>query len=416
MLFSILIIVIILAVTYMHYLQGAFTSAISMACALAATLVAFGYYENVVNAMTQNGFADFGAGASLILLFTVTYAVLRVAADMFVPGNIGLQLYVEKGGAVVFGFIAALLGAGTFATAVQMMPLTAAIAGHSPYELRGEREVAVPNTLTGRQRGTDTFINDELAPDKFDAPPAAMLLPADNIVLNIVKTASGGSFSGSQSFAAIHPDLPTEAFAARLGPDRSGKHVILNTAKQPTNVTVDGLYTVKGEPKAFDTEVPELRDKKANLSFKLSNSDTLVVVRVKFADAGSDKDNIVRLPMAAARLVIGDKTYYPVGSMETKTVLGLSRLDDFLFIPVMGGTDSADLAYALPKSVADQLDKKAPEDSARFIELKLFGRVDLGAKTIDSNYPGPGKTVRVLRKKTTPLMKEVKPDPKPSVG
>ncbi|MGC4031871.1 MAG: CvpA family protein [Tepidisphaeraceae bacterium] len=413
MLFSIAIIVIILGVTYMHYLQGAFTSAISMACALAATLVAFGYYENAIDAMTQNGFADFAGGASLIMIFTVTYAVLRVIADIAVPGNIGLQLYVEKVGSVVFGFIAAMLGAGVFATAVQMMPVGAAVAGYSPYEIKSDRDVAVPNTLTGRQRGTDTKITDELAADTFEGPPGGMLLPADHIVLNIVKTASAGSFSGSQSFSAIHPELTTEAFAARLGPDRSGKHVILNTAKQPDNVSVDGIFTIKGTPKALDTEVPEIRDKRANLAFKPSNSDTLVVIRAVFKDAGTDKDNILRLPPAAARLVIDDKTYYPIGSMETRSVIGLSRLDDFMFVPVLTDTNAIDLVYSLPKSAADKFEKKAGDDSTRFIEFKLFGRVDLGSKTIDANYAGPSKNVKVLRKKTTPLMKEVQPEQRP---
>ena len=268
MIFSVLVLVLVLGVTYMHYLQGAFTAAISLACALAAALVAFGYYETLVNMTSAGGFSDFAGGAALIVLFTITYGVLRVIADMLVPGNIQLQLYVEKAGAAVFGFLAALIAGGTFATGVQLMPLGGSVAGFSRYELQG-RDVVVTAAMSGKPRGADTTVNDEVVKPEYDGNPSSLLLPADNFVLSLVKTASAGSFSGTQSFAALHPDLTTEAFGARVGAEISAKHVILNTAKQ-TNVTLGGLFVLKTTPKAYDTEVVDLRPQKTSLTYKPS--------------------------------------------------------------------------------------------------------------------------------------------------
>lgn len=408
MIFSVLIIVIVLGVTYVHYLQGAFTAAISMACALAATLVAFGYFENLVNMTGQGGFADYVGGMSLIVLFAVTYAVLRVLADMLVPGNIALQLYVEKAGAVAFGFVAALLAAGTFAVGVQLMPMGAAVAGYAPFELEGERPVMVPAALTGQRRGLDTFVYNEMTAETFTGEPSRLLLPADGLVLSLVKMTSDGAFSGGQSFAAIHPDLPVEAFATRVGGETSGKKLILNTAKQ-TNVTFGGLYALSNTPTALDTEVIDMRPKKLNLTYKPAANEQLVVLRVSFSDAAADKDDYVRFAPAAARMVIGGQSYYPIGTMENATHLGLNRIDDTIPVLLQSGFNGVDLVYALPKSAADALAKPLTDESAvRFAEIKLFGRIDLAAKKTEP-YPGPSKTNKVLRKPTSPLGLAVKP-------
>ena len=401
MILSVAVILIVVGLTYMHFLQGAFTSAISFTCALAATLVAFGYYENVVNMMAQSGFADYAAGMSIILLFTITYAVLRVLADILVPGNISLQLYVEKAGAVLFGVLAAMMAAGTFAIALQLMPFGPTIWGFAPYEVR-DRDVRVPAALVGRNRGSDAFVFEESAADKFDGAPASLLLPADGLVLSLVKLSSEGSFSGGQSFTTVHPDLPTEAFMSRLGAEHSGKHVIFNTTKT-TAATLEGIYTLPSVPTFLDTEVAEIRPSAANLTYKLSANDRLVVFRVGFGEPPADKDGVVRLTPAAARLVISGETYHPIGTMEGASFVGLNRVDDVIGVNPAGGNREVDLVYALPKATADALSKPAADDaSTRFVEFKLFGRIDLSDKK-SAPYPAASKGGKVARKPSSPL-------------
>ena len=402
MILSIIVIVFALGLAYMHWLQGAFTSAISFACALAGVLIAFGYYENVVNMMGQNGMSDYAGPMAIVVLFSVTYIVLRVVADSVVPGNISLNFYAEKGATVVFGLGAGILAAGTFGTAIQMMPLGVNVAGFTPYATETQRPVQLPAAIIGRQRGEDTFVVEELTVDN-PLPPerAALLLPADQYVLGLIKTASAGAFSGSQKFADIHPDLPVEAFLNRVGPESSNKHVILNTSKG-NNVDVTGIYTVNGTPTTLDTEDGKIR--KGPLPKPAAN-DLLMVLRAQFKDPAAEKDGVVRITPAAVRLVVGENTYYPIGTMEG-VILAPNRLDDLLPIPLTRGTNSADFVYALPKSVAEKFVKPAdPADGPRFVEIKMFGRVDLTDKTVTAW--AASKSTGVIRKPTSPLGEKV---------
>lgn len=410
MILSIAVIVLVAGLTYIHYLQGAFTSVISLGCALAATLIAFGYYENLVNMMSQSGFADFAGGMSLIVLFAISYIVLRTLADMFVPGNILLQLYVEKTLSVVSGGLAAMLAVGTFAVGLQLMPFTATVAGYSPYEVR-DRDVRVPASLIGRNRGSDSFVFEELATDKFDAPPSGLLLPADALALGVARMGSDGAFAGGQSFAAIHPDLVTEAFKNRLGSDHSGKSVVFNTSKQ-TNMTLDGLFTLTGSPAFLDTEVPDLRQPPQSMTYKLSSGDRLVVARVTFGDPAADKDSNVRVTLSAVRLVIDGQTFHPIGTMEGPSYVAINRIDDLIAVSNTSGR-TADFVFALPKAIADSLAKPASDETTvRFLEAKLFGRVDLAEKKTDV-YPANSKGGHILRKPSSPIGQAVRPAPKP---
>src|SRR5882757_7506125 len=101
MVLSSIIIILVLLVAYFHYVQGLFTSAISFGCALLATLVAFGYYEDLLNLIGQGKMADYSAGTMLMVLFGFTYLALRIIFDAMVPGNVLFPLYVERVGAGV---------------------------------------------------------------------------------------------------------------------------------------------------------------------------------------------------------------------------------------------------------------------------------------------------------------------------
>ena len=411
MILSIILIIAAIGVAYMQYLQGLFTAAISLGCAVVATLVAFGYYENAVNAMGQNGFTDYAGGMMLIVIFAITYIVLRVIADAVVPGNVAVPLYVDKVGSAACGLGAGILTAGVFGTGLQLMPFGPSVAGYAPYPLQ-DRSVIVPASAAGKSRGIDTFASDELAVDQFH-DRGGLLLPVDTLTTALVKTASDGAFSGGQAFSAVHPDLQAEGFNSRVGAEHSAKRVALNS-KKTQSVTVPGVYTLTGGFTALDTEVPDIRDKKQSLTFKPSASDTLLVVRVAFGDPAADKDGMARLTPAAARLVIGDETFYPIGSMEGSSYLGLNRLDDLLAVTFAGNSRAIDLVYDLPKAAFDKLVAATPgSETPAFIEAKLYGRVDLsGMKPGD--YKAAAKTTKIVRKATSPLGLAVHPPKQPS--
>lgn len=402
MVFSIIIILLALGVTYMNFLQGAFTAAISLGCAFIATLVAFGYYESVVNMISPGKFTDSAGGLVLILLFTVTYLGLRIIFDAAIPGNIALPLYAEKAYAAIFGFLAAVLATGVFAVGVQLLPLGPSIGGYARYELR-DRTVIIPAGATSGRNAIDSGVQDEMVADSMDPNAAAsMLLPVDGMVLSLVGASSDGGYAGSQSFSDIHPDLRTEAFAARLGVEHSGNRVILNNAKTK-GVTVAGVYPLPSGVVGLDSEMTDLRPSKTPLTFKLKPGDGLVVLRLQFDDSAVDKDGFVRITPAALRLQVNGTDYYPIGTMDTATQISLNRIDDQIPVPVQGKSRGADFVFELPKTALDQFTKgKAVPGTDAFVQAKLYGRVDLSGVPIAA-YPGPEETVSVLHKPMSPL-------------
>ena len=403
MLFSSIIILLVLGITYMHYLRGAFTAAISLGCAFMATLLAFGYYENVVNLMGPGKFSDTGAGIVLIGIYVVSYIVLRVIFDSSIPGNLALPLYYERVMAAVFGFGAAILAGGVFAVGVQLLPLGPSVAGYSRFEIH-DRDVIVPVQASGGRRAVDSGVQGEMVADTFDpAVAASMLLPVDGMVLSFVSLNSDGGYAGSQSFDDVHPDLRTEAFGNRLGVEHSGNRVILNTSKSK-GVQLDGVYTLGPDVTGYDTEITDLRPNKTALTFKQKPGDGLIVLRLTFLDSATDKDGYVRLTPGAVRLHIDGTDYYPVGTMQDATTIGLDRVDDQIDVPMQAKTRGADFVFELPKTTLDQLTKgnMVPQSDA-FVEAKLFGRMNLTGTKVDA-YAGPGDTISVLRKAFTPLM------------
>jgi len=129
MLFSIIIIIIIAIIAYFHYAQGFFSATLSAICAIFASLLAFSFYEPLVNAILQGRMVDQSHSVALCVLFAISYVVLRVIFDKSVPGNLAMPLTVDKIGAGVMGIVAALFAAGVFSVAAQMMPFGASIGG-----------------------------------------------------------------------------------------------------------------------------------------------------------------------------------------------------------------------------------------------------------------------------------------------
>jgi hypothetical protein len=405
MILNIFVIVIVVGVAYFHYVQGALTSVISAFCAVVGVLVAFGYYEQLLAAVGHGQYADYAAGSLLLVLYAVTYLVLRVIFDLVVQGNISLHLYVEKATAVIAGLVAGVLCGGVFATAAQMMPLGASPGGYTRYALQ-ERQVIVGLNVQGpggRQQALDSQISNELV----DVPPkpdtaAALILPADAWVVSLASTTSSGAFSGAQDFSQLRSHLLDDLFYNRLGVDQSGQRVIVNSPKLPV-VKIDGLYTLSGSIEFLDAGIKDLRPGKTSLSLKPAKDDVVLVMRTTFDDRIADKDGYVRVTPAAVRLVIGSSTFHPVGTIESATRVGLERFDDQILVRMSESFRGADFVFVVPKTAADELAAPAKgRRSAPYVQFKLFGLVDLSDQLV-SAYPGVSDTKGVLRRRSTPL-------------
>ncbi len=417
MLLGTIVIVLLAGITYYHYVQGGFTSAISAACALFAVLLSFGYYESVLVLFPAGRMADFGAGMLLLSLYAVSYIVLRVLFDALIPGNIRLPLWVDRGCAVFFGLIAAVLGTGVFAVGAQLLPFGASVGMHARYKIQ-DRQVVVPrDALAGARSDMDYQIRNQLAEDSLQpGAGSGVIIPVDEFIVSLASHASSNAFSGANSFAANHPDLLTEAFGNRLGPDTGGKRVIVNTPTETiAGVPNDGLFILDNVPNAGDIEIKRLRPNDKSLTLARDSSKKIVVVRVRFTDVAADADGYVRLTPAAAPLLIEGEAHYPIGAMTANGDIALFRIDDQIAIPMRDQVRGADLAYYVG---AAQLEKAAPKGkvspNAMHVQIKLFGRVDLTGRQAETRWTTSPES-KVLIKRASPLITPATP-PAPAAG
>ena len=414
MLLATIVIVLLAGITYYHYIQGGFTSAISAVSALIAMLVAFGYYESVLVLFPAGRVADFGAAMLLMAIYGVTYLVLRLLFDALVPGNIRLPLWVDRGFAVFFGLIAAVMGTGVFAVGAQLLPFGPTVGMHARYAVQ-DRQVTVPRDALAQSRNDlDYQVRDQLVADELKpGAGSGLLFPVDDMVLSIVSQASANAFASTNSFSTNHPDLLTEAFANRLGPDVGGKRVIVNTETEKAVAVAasGGLFILDAVPASGDTEIKKLRPNEKLLTLTKDSNKKIVVVRVRFSDSAADPDGYVRVTPSAAPLMLAGEPEYPIGAMTAKGEIALFRIDDQMVISMKDQFRSADLVYYVR---AGALDKVAPKGkfgaNSAYLQLKLFGRIDLSNRQADENWT-PNAESRVLVKKAS----QMPPPPTPPV-
>lgn len=378
MILSVIVILLIAGVAYFHYIQGFFSATISAICAVFAAVLAFGMHEKVVDSLLGGAAADYAHGMVLMALFALIYTILRFAFDGFVPGNLRLPLYLEKGGAAIMGVIAGLFTTGVWAVGGQLLPFGPSVAGYARQPLDSSREISVP----GERGSVDRFAHNELVDDVFDPTKTkTMIVPVDDLLVNFVAKLSGpaGSLSGAQPLLSVHPDFLTEAFGQRLGIQVGAKRVAYKS------ISLGGLFRVR-EVAQIQGELEQIKNRSLAPVAKASDSETLLVVRVKIApNALDDRDKKFRFSLGSVRLCVDGLNIYPLGTLEDGGILFASRLDDFLFVP--SDKDGIDLVFrvnnaevlqdpAAAKSGTPQL-----KDGA-FVEVKRMGRVDVGGQPI----------------------------------
>ncbi len=417
MILSVIILVLLVGITYYHYIQGGFSSAISAFSAFCAVLLAFGYYEIVLNLFSAGKMADYSAGMMLVALFGLSYIILRVLLDALIPGNIRLPLWVDRGCAAGFGLIAAIFATGTFAVGAQLLPFGPSIGGHQRFSLT-DRPVVLPKAVLDEnaRRDIDGRVVDQLDKNTLLSSDATDLwIATDQMALSLVSMASEFAFSGNEKFSSVHPDLLTSAFANRLGADLAGNRVAINTSDE-TQVTLANesplFFINPNTVNAADAEIKMLRPNSNPLKFDKSSAGRLLVVRLRFDDRAADPDGYTRLTPAAAPLVIGGEMIYPLGAMRQDGKLALFRLDDQMLISMQGEERFVDLVYPLNAAAVEKASTGLFKPNTAFVQIKLLARVDLSGKKIDEAY-APTKQSNVLVKKGSPL---ISPDAQPNAA
>src|SRR5438309_315702 len=138
MIFASLILIVLGAIVFIHYIQGLFSATISAILSVIAAVFAFSYHESLVPLFGGKA-ADYSSGICLLVLFGLIYILPRLAFDAAIPGNLRLPNALDKAGAAVMGLIAGIFATGILAIAASEMPFTANIAGFTRFETTPER-------------------------------------------------------------------------------------------------------------------------------------------------------------------------------------------------------------------------------------------------------------------------------------
>lgn len=401
MIFSILILALIIAIAFFHYIQGFFSSMISMVLAILAALLAVGYHENVAQLAFHSFGVAQGYSASLVGLFVIIYLVLRVAFDKLIPGNIQLPVLADKIGAGVCGLVAGIFAAGVLATAAQALPFGPSIAGYSRFPLSERTAGSV--RVSGKQQLQDLQTFDELTVDSMDpAKASSLLIPADDILISTVGYVSTGALANDHPFSAIHPAYLDELFGQRLGVDPGANRVVIDGANTSA-LKVEKVAALSPAARASlpvkDFEMEAIRGK-GRLDLASWPEGDMLIVRVKPDGEQADKkDNLMRFSCAAVRLVAGGKDYRPVGTLASGTLLR-NLPDDPLFLP---SGKAVDLVFIVPsESLSADPQKAISAPGAKvapgvFIEFKRMARADLSGHAPEAELPS-GDEAGVMQK------------------
>ena len=168
---------------------------LALITAIFASLLAMGLLEPLQGLMASWK-PDYARGATLLLLFLIAFAILRIVADIAVPKTIRLPVMVNRVTGGVLGFFTALVILGTIVVGIEMMPL--------------------PRTLMGYDRFPgESVMHDKDRPGEASRATSGVWFGPDRLVQAIWKGASGGGLGGNYAWADIHPDLSVESYGYR---------------------------------------------------------------------------------------------------------------------------------------------------------------------------------------------------------
>lgn len=392
MLFSLLMLVLVAAIVFFHYVQGLFSSFLSAVIAAVAAVVAIGFHEQVVFYLARGQFADVAHAAVMCGLFGGVYAGLRFAFDSLVPGNVNFGVWPNRIGGALMGLVAAFFGVGTLAVATQTLPFPPSVLGYARWEVNDNQVnlVGVPDWARVGRSGDivdQLVMYNQLRDARLDpARSSGMLIPVDDFVVGFVAMVSSGSLAGDTPWSSVHPDFLTELFAQRLGLQPGAKRTAFPQDGQD-QIEVLGLARLPeaGLPQ-IDGELPEFRPPGATFEpiLRAEPGKTLIMVRVILRNDATDTDNRVRFSLASFRLVAGGQNYFPIALLRGTNQAVHQRADDFLIVE---GGKGVDLIFEVNPDhlVGPDVDLKSPEARVArgvFLEFKRLSRASFAGREV----------------------------------
>jgi len=440
---SIIFLVLLLLVAYMHFIQGLLSGFISAVVAVVAGAIAFSYYEPLALAMSGGKFNDSAQSVCILGIFALSYLILRSIIDAFVPGNIRVNSTFDKVGGAVFGLVAGMIGLGIAAVALQLMPFGPSVGGYSRYPLQSQdRDIRIllPEGTPKGGKQINRLVLDELKTERLEKSDEAsgMLIPFDDFVIALYgHLSNNGALNADKPFKSIHPDLAQEMFAQRIGIETGARHTASNKKDQQVKLVDlhvlgpkvallvtpgessdirDGEYLANDPAKSTARFTPKPQPPRSAAPGK-----SLVIVGVTFASGAADEsesgDRLVRMGASGIRLCGHDtvtdewKNYYPIGTLEDGKIW-ICKPDDFLIFNPTAGDNGARFVFEVDEAVAS-ISGKPPKPvigSGAFIEVKRLVKIGLDEVTAEATMPREDRKFWPMRKF---IMKKPLPPPAP---
>ncbi len=403
MIFSLIILVMIGAIAFFHYVQGVLSATISAFLAIFAAVLAVSYTEPLVMAFfATGGFADYAFSAVLIALFAAIYLICRTIFDMAIPGNIQLPIIADKIGAAVMGIVAGIFATGIFSIAAEALPFGTSFGMYSLYPINSKRLVVI----SADRRKLDATIYDEARVMSLEETQerGSTWIPVADMVLNLTQHLSdGGSLAGARPLNRVHPDLLQELYGQRTGIEVGAKHIAVNT-EETQEVRVVGLFNADRLSMASGAP-PSVRQLDEETLIPQTGK-SILIVRMSFDSSAASENNVMHISTGAVRLVAGEGTgesrnwtnYFPRGALHNAKTLLVNIPTDPLFLSSGRGADFVFVVdtNAVFASGADTQGTLVIRDGT-FIEAKRFGRIDLSGQEVRRAMPPAEDGFNVLR-------------------
>lgn len=248
-----ILIVVLLSVAHFYLKSGALVSFATFVGAIFGVIVAFTYYEPLAGQLLSRGYGGQWALPGIyVLLFVLTFAVFRAAADLIFAQDIELHIVITKTTAVICGMLTGVIISGVMIIALAMAPTSA----KWPYARLGDgqRAVTVANIRS----------------------PANPLIRADSFVTSLFSWMSRGSLSSNRSFAVYHTDFLNQVHLNNYKAKEKVYTVAGYSAVSVPKKGVrqldsdnDNLTVVRMEVKNTDIKKGGARDPKGDVAFTL---------------------------------------------------------------------------------------------------------------------------------------------------